>query len=190
MYWRGGTRVGALGGLLARLRALGLHADAALGGQVRLDAGRLRRTTGPSGIALARRPSSCSAWPGSTTSPIRCSGACSSTSRSTSACRSGAQPVGARGEPGAAVRRRLRARPAGSGEHGAGVLARPRPGLDDLLALASRLLGAEPGASGCSRSTRARPAWPRSSRSRRRRPARRSSSSGSSPARSAAPRRA
>ena len=43
MYWRGGTQSGRAGRAARRLRALGLHADAAVGGQVGLDPGRLRR---------------------------------------------------------------------------------------------------------------------------------------------------
>ena len=52
IYWRGGTGAGALGGLARRLRRLGLHADAALGRQVRLDRRRTSSTTARFGIAL------------------------------------------------------------------------------------------------------------------------------------------
>ena len=41
MYWKGGTRRGALAGLAGRLCAVGLHADAAVAGQVGLVAGRI-----------------------------------------------------------------------------------------------------------------------------------------------------
>ena len=95
IYWRGGTGAGALGGLARRLRRLGLHADAALGGEVRLDRRRTSSSTARSGSRCSR-PSGCSALPASTTSPTRCSGACRSTSRSTSASRSPAAPRPAR----------------------------------------------------------------------------------------------
>ena len=63
MYWRGGTRAGALGGLARWLHALGLYADAAIGGQVRLDARRVRRARTRSGSS-SWRPSGCSAFVG------------------------------------------------------------------------------------------------------------------------------
>ena len=59
-----------------RLRPLGLHADAAVGGALGLDAGRLRRARAvrhrAAGPGAAVRPR-----PGSTTCRTRCSGACS-----------------------------------------------------------------------------------------------------------------
>ena len=107
-----------------RLRRLGLHADAALGGQVRLDPGRVRRArplrhraAGARAAVRPRRARQPLAFavlepPGQRRAlrrPVALAGA-----------------LGPRGEPGAALRRRLRAR-AAVGRAGAGLLARPRP---------------------------------------------------------------
>ena len=168
-----------------RLRALGLHADAAVDRQVGLDR-RPGSSTGPFGIALAaaraavrprraRQPDACAVL-----EPAR------QRRRCTSALSLWRAAVGARGEPGAALRRRVRAQPRRRRRR-PGVLARPRPGWPTCAAgqpLPRR--GAR--ASSCSTTTRGAAAWPRSSRSR---PTRGwcSSSRRSSPAPSAAPRR-
>ena len=54
MYWKGGTRGGALAGPAARLRALGLHADAAVDRQVGLVADRLLSRTGRAASRLLK----------------------------------------------------------------------------------------------------------------------------------------
>jgi hypothetical protein len=53
MYWKGGTREGRAGRAAGRLRAVGLHADAAVDRQVGLVADRLH-AQGPFGLALLR----------------------------------------------------------------------------------------------------------------------------------------
>ena len=121
-----------------RLRRLGLHADAALGGEVRLDRRRASSSTAPS-ASRCSRPSGCSASPASTTSRTRCSGACSSTSRSTSASRSAAAPSAREASQALLFvdvfeRGRAAAR--------AGLLARPRPARRPDARSPAGLLGA------------------------------------------------
>ena len=125
MYWKGGTRAGAHRRPARRLRLLGVDADAAVDGA----------------LGLARRRASCARG----RSASRCSGPSSflglagldglthslfwSLLVNVGALRrrvAVARALGARGEPGAALRRRLRARRRGRPVRArAGVLARP-----------------------------------------------------------------
>jgi hypothetical protein len=153
MYWRGGTREGALAGLLAGFAVwvytLLLPSFAKSGW---LDPGFLEH--GVFGLA-GSSPSSSSASPAWTTSATRCSGACSPTSAATCWCRCCACRPG-RGDPGRAVRRRVPARRRAAGEllahrrrgrragAAGGALPRPAPhrgGLRRLRALARAAAG-------------------------------------------------
>ena len=168
MYWRGGTRAGALAGLLGGFAlwvyTLMLPSVAKSGW---MPAGFVERRA----LRASRcsRPSSCSASPGSTTSPIRCSGACWSTSALYVGLSLWRAPS-AREASQALLFVDVFERAAGGGA-AARCSGAAAPGSRPAARSPSRFLGAEPGASGCSTSTPARRGVAEVERPRRRRAA-------------------
>ena len=165
MYWRGGTRVGALAACSAASRVWAytlMLPSVAKSGWI---AGRASSSDGPFGHRAARARAAVRPRRARQPHPLAVlepAGQRRALRRPVALARA----LGARGEPGAALRRRL---PRAGGGADAGLLARPRPARRPAARSPSRLLGAGPGASGCSRSTPARAASP-VERPRRRRP--------------------
>jgi Na+/proline symporter len=92
MYWKGGTRGGALAGSAAGFALWAYTLMLPSTRQVRLDPdAAFIPARSVLGVESGSSRNSCSGWPGSTTSRIRSSGACSPTSAPTSACRCGAR---------------------------------------------------------------------------------------------------
>ena len=104
---------------------------------------------GPFGIALLS-PSSCSASRAWTTSPMRCSGACWSTSAPMSACRCWRAPEAPRSKPGAAASSTSSARRRAGGDVHV-VWRGTRPVPRSRRRCSRRFLGAERARGSCSR---------------------------------------
>jgi signal transduction histidine kinase len=157
MYWKGGTREGALAGLLAGFAlwayTLMLPSIAKSGWLAdRLHAARAPGAWPGCARAAARPERPGQPDPFAVLEPAGQRGAYVGVSLW--------RAPTARGQPGAAVRRRVRAHPPARRP----VFWRGRAEVADLLALAERFLGAATARRRCSRTMRAQRAWPRSPR--------------------------